>query len=392
VKRLAIVAVAAALPVVAGAQERSDLMPPPPPAPGGAQLYLPGMPLPAPPSPPPAPPPGKGSAPSGIILPEDGASFEAEGEVPGEVPPDTHVVQRGDTLWDLSQRYYKNAYAWPKLWSFNPQITNPHWIYPGDLIRLGLGGGGGGPAPTPAPTPEGPPRIVGRPRVPSGVFLRQNGFVEEQELAQAGQIVGSKEEKTMLGTLDEAYVEFPRERPLRVGERYTVYKVKQKVKHPLTGKVLGDMVEIFGEGEIRAVTDGGIARLAIVDSINPIERGYLVGPLRRQFKLVQPRAGAPGLSGVVVATLRPQKLIATDELIFVDRGKQDGVAVGTVFSVVRRGDGYQPVLQYGPVDNPRFPRERINDIVIVDVREHVSTGIVIAGVKEAQIGDLVETR
>jgi hypothetical protein len=221
--------------------------------------------------------------------------------------------------------------------------------------------------------------------------LRQNGFVEEKELAEAGKIVGSKEEKTMLGTLDEAYVEFPKQRPLHVGERYTVYKITGKVKHPLSGKELGDIVEIFGEGEIRAVTDGGIARLTIVDSINPIERGYLVGPLRRQFKLVQPRPSAANLAGMVVATLRPQRLIGTDQIVFVDRGKQDGVEVGTVFNVTRRGDGYQPVLQYGPVDDPRFPRERIADVLIIDVRDHVSTGIVTFGVKESAVGDRVET-
>ena len=63
------------------------------------------------------------------ILPDD-----AEGGA--ETVPDIHLVRRGDTLWDLCNHYYQNPWAWPKVWSYNPQIANPHWIYPGDQLRL----------------------------------------------------------------------------------------------------------------------------------------------------------------------------------------------------------------------------------------------------------------
>src|SRR3954454_11797594 len=48
----------------------------------------------------------------------------------------THSVVSGDTLWDLSNRYYRSSWEWPRLWSYNPEITNPHWIYPGHVLRL----------------------------------------------------------------------------------------------------------------------------------------------------------------------------------------------------------------------------------------------------------------
>ena len=117
------------------------------------------------------------------------------------------------------------------------------------------------------------------------------------------------------------------------------------------------MVEIFGEGEVRAVTDGKIARVAIVDAVNPIERGFLVGPLKRQFKIVQPVTNKSDLQGLVVATLHPRELIGAENIVFVDRGKEDGVEIGNRFIVTRRGDGYQPILASGPMDDRRFPRE-----------------------------------
>jgi len=279
------------------------------------------------------------------------------------------------------------------MWSYNPQITNPHWIYPGDVIRVMPAGGGAAPTAAPKEAQQLPTsRIVGRAKGPTGVFLRQNGFVEPGELAQAGKIIGSKEEKLMLGTLDESYVQYKRERPFQIGERYTIYKPTRAVKHPITGKYLGHMVEIFGEGEVRAVTDGKIARVAIVDSLNPIERGFLVGPLKRQFKVVQPVADKADLQGIVVATLIPHELLGADNIVFIDRGKDDGVEIGNRFVVTRRGDGYQPLLSKGPMDDRRFPRETIGEIVVVDLRDHIATGFMTHSTVEARVGDRVEAR
>jgi LysM domain-containing protein len=373
----------------------------PPATAGGVQSYYPGMPLPE--KAPEGEKAGKGGKPEerqGLILGDGSGSYDSEGGgfsvAPGGYPaevPETHVVQRGDTLWDLSSRYYRNAWGWPKMWSYNPQITNPHWIYPGDTLRILPAGGG--PAPTAAPKEASTlptSRIIGRGKRPMGITLRQSGFVEPGELAQAGKIVGSKEEKLMLGTLDEAYVKMTGDRTFQVGERYTVYKPTRAVKHPLTGKLLGHMVEIFGDAEVRAVTDGKVARVVLVDSLNPIERGFLVGPLKRQFKVVQPVADKADMQGLVVATLRPHELVGDDDLVFIDRGKDDGVELGNRFLVTRRGDGYQPLLSKGPMDDKRFPRETIGEIVVVDLRDHLATGVVTYSTVESRVGDRVEAR
>ncbi|MDB4970614.1 MAG: Peptidoglycan-binding lysin domain protein [Myxococcales bacterium] len=362
----------------------------PAPPPGQQGGWYPGMPLPPPARAAAAAPDAKGEKKrTGLDITEDPDVGEVSMAESGP-PPDTHVVVKGDTLWDLSARYYRNAWGWPKLWSYNPQITNPHWIYPGDIVRLSAPGTA---VATATPTPnEGPRRIQGMPRGPNGVFLRQTGFVEPGELKKAGTIVGSKEEKIMLGTLDEAYVGFPKEKPFQVGERYTIYHPTFAVKHPVTGKLLGHMVEILGEGEVRAVTNGHIARVTVIDSIDPIERGFLVGPLRRQFKVVPPSINKSDQIGVVVTTMQPRDLIGTEHIVFLDLGKSEGVEIGNRFLVTRRGDGYIPILAKGPVDDKRFPRETVAEIIIVDLREHLATGVVTKSTKETRVGDRVEAR
>src|SRR5262249_23097499 len=157
------------------------------------------------------------------------------------------------------------------------------WIYPGDIIKLSAGGAtaeekGEPQAAVEQPKSEQPlPRLVGREPAQTGLFLRQNGFVEPGELEKAATIIGSKEEKIMLATLDDAYAQFTNKQPLEVGQKYSIYKPIRTVKHPQTGKRLGEIVEIFGEAVVKSVTDGKIARMTITDSTDTIERGYKVG-------------------------------------------------------------------------------------------------------------------
>jgi hypothetical protein len=381
-------------------------MPTPPPAqPGQIQLpypqTLPGAPAPTvlPPTPGGAGPaggaPGEKAPPGrkGYDIYEPTSMFPSDerdaAHVDTDRVPETHVVKKGDTLWEIASYYFRNPWAWPKLWALNPSITNPHWIYPGDLVRLMPAGE--------APPPAAPPSAIApeRPKKPirtEGVLLRQTGFIEPEELRSAGKIVASKEEKIMLGTLDEAYVEMSKDHPLKVGERYTVYRPLEDVKHPVSKKKLGTLVQILGEAEVKSVTDGNIARCQIVDATDPIERGYKVGPLRRQFKVVEPVRNQRELEGVVVAGLRPLKLVASDQLLFIDKGRDDGVQVGNRFFVTRRGDGYQPLLATGPIDDRRFPREIVAEILIIDTRQHLATGLVTRSVKESRLGDRVESR
>src|SRR5262249_20255865 len=79
-----------------------------------------------------------------------GSGEAAQAEV-----PEVHVVQKGDTLWDICKFYFANPWRWPEIWGMNPQITNPHWIYPGNVVRLQAGGTGAPKEIAPVPPPSG---------------------------------------------------------------------------------------------------------------------------------------------------------------------------------------------------------------------------------------------
>jgi LysM domain len=313
---------------------------------------------------------------------------ETDTITPGAVPP-THVVRSGDTLWDLCWSYFNNPWEWPRVWSYNPEITNPHWIYPGDQVRLRSRT-----EERPAPRAEPQPRAQKPPRAaPTGYFdLRQLAFLASEDLALAIAIDGSPEEKIMLVAGDEVYLTYPEGRPPRVGQRFAVYLERERVHHPKSGDEVGAFVRIVGEVEVISAAAGKRARGVILDSVDAIERGMGVGPVRRQFRNIEPVAAVVELEGVIVAEIKSEELIGTHQVVIIDRGERDQVKVGNRMHVIRRGDAYETVM--GPYTNigkndARYPARSIGEILVVQTGEQSSIAIVARSEKELGVGDRV---
>ena len=343
----------------------------------------------------PATPPGSARGTGEAVLrPEDMQSTGVSVDDPHAGDPDRlpekHLVRKGDTLWDLSQSYFRNPWYWPKLWAQNPVITNPHWIYPGDVLRLRPPEGSAPRLPASMASAGMPMKISKDGLVDSGLHLRQTGFVEPGELRAAGTISASKEEKIMLTTLDEAYVRFDEGSTPKVGERYSIYRVERNVKRQ-DGEMIGAVVLIVGELEIRTAAKG-MSRAVIVEANNPIERGFRVGPLRRRFDMVEAVPDTEDVDARVAAALVLSEMMGEAQVLFIDRGRDDGLKVGNRLMVVRRGDGYQPRMRFIPEEDKRFPRELLGEILLVDVRGKTSTAVVLRSIHEVEVGDHVEAR
>ena len=340
----------------------------------------------------------------GELTGEGGVTEEADGPIQvhgGAVPP-VHVVRKGDTLWDISWFYFSNAWEWPRVWSYNPEITNPHWIYPGDQVRLvqggalppgGEGGGGGGGGDGGGGGGPDQPLATRPARTDTGFFeLRQIAFVAEEDRKLAIEVAGSPEEKLLLSTGDEIYLSYPKGRPPKVGGRYAVYEETKRVVHPSSGDDAGAYVKVVGEIEVISVKKEKNARAVILDSVEPIERGMKVGPVLRQFKNVDTVAPKVDLEGTVVATLTADQLIGARQVVFIDRGSKQGVAVGNRMHVVRRGDAYEKVA--GPKtgvgkNDQRYPARSIGEVIVVQVGANSAIAVVTRSEREFGVGDRV---
>ena len=322
--------------------------------------------------------------------------------------PELHVVRRGDTLWDICWFYFNDPWQWPKIWSYNAQITNPHWIYPGDLVRL-LPRGVFSQAPLPldpdAGTGTDPEKGAGngtgtaaRPRPPDPVPPPQRriesqvtttAFVEKDDLDRSTTIEGAVDERALLGVGDDVYLSYPRDRAPEPGKRYSIYVPGRPVK--VGSSEYGSYVKLLGTVEIQSVKEGKRARGRIVEATQEIERGAKVGPLITKFRNVPPVAPKVDLQGTIVAMLTRDQLIGDKgEVVFVSLGKGSGIEVGNRMYVVRRGDAYPGQMgnQIGN-DDRRFPARALGEIVIVEVGAKVSIGVVTLSVQEMSVGDLV---
>jgi hypothetical protein len=326
---------------------------------------------------------------------------EAAPAGPGDQAPDRYTVQKGDTLWGICDNYFHDPWRWPKVWALNPDVTNPHWIFPGQTIRIGgiTQSAPGSEPQAPAPVSQAASevrRVSPRPAAPppGNGALREVGFVDTEELAFAGKISGSREEKIMLASGDQAYVEFDKDKPLRLGQRYTIYQVDtgHPVKDPEAGKVLGYLVRIYGDVTIETVTDRTIATGTLRDLVQPVERGYRVGPLFRQFKTIKPRPSTASGSARVVAAVQPNLLIVEGMFVVLNRGRRQGVEAGNRLRVLRQGDGYRPVMETWESNDDRFPADTVAEVIAVDVRDDASVAWVLGGNRPIRIGDIADLK
>ena len=360
---------------------------------------------------------------------EGAAAVPAAGAV---APPDRYTVKPGDTLWDLSGRFLNNPWYWPKVWSYNPEITNPHWIYPGNAIRF-FPGAEEAPArvePVPAVAgAEGPEEELTPPKeledfskadmkkgqdygdedavavagpykigyvAPKGTLARRDTFMTEREVKEAGVIRGAFEDKELLTVQDRIYAAFQDPASVKIGQTYTLFRTTRPVDHPVTRARIGYQTTIVGDAKAVA-QDGKITTLVVTRAIDAIERGdHVGGPAEKPVKMIARRPNARRLDGRVVSSVVPATWLSGEHhLVFVDLGRSDGVEEGNTFTVTRAGDPYGQPLDVDNLSIPedrRFPSEDIGELLVVDARAHFSTALVVKSLRELFAGDRVVMR
>jgi LysM domain len=359
--------------------------------------------------------PGTGSVGSNAILPDD-----AEGEGP-ETVPDLHLVRRGDTLWDLCNHYYQNPWAWPKVWSYNPQIANPHWIYPGDQVRLTNPNGSGQ-----ALARRGSSTTIGgagalvnrRPIVPKDtVFLRDQGFLGDPKRDVWGELVGSDEEQMMLAEGNHVVLIFRPGVTVTRGQELTVFNsIRQPQDVPGARKPPGEIVAVRGTVKVLDFDpDTRMAKGLLTESVDVIERGAKIGPIGRRFDVVPPRKTNVSVATRVLTSIYPNVYIAQDQIAFLDKGSEDGLLPGSRLFVVRKGDSWRASLTTGspmtraralinsPVpaaaedtptdgDEKKFPPEAVAELRVLRTEKYSSIAMVTQSQREVVSGDLAVSR
>ena len=265
---------------------------------------------------------------------EDQGAEKAKVEVPADVPQ-AHTVKDGDTLWDITQTYYGDPYRWPQVWSYNPDITNPHWIYPDAQVQLRPGDGE-----VVETAPRGFTTAKRRDASPHAVFQAEYGFLDANALEDAGYVIGANEEHMMMVDTDKLYVRFNEGVEPEIGRVYTVFRTIRKYERESWEK--GTLVRIIGEAKLQDYDEKRqVGRAEVVNTLEGIERGFRLAPLERHFYWVDVVPAEHSLRATVVASLYPRKLPSTNQIVFVNVGAEQGIVIGNRFYIVRQGDEWR---------------------------------------------------
>jgi len=256
--------------------------------------------------------------------------------------PQTYVVVKGDTLWDISEKYLNSPWRWPELWGFNTQIADPHWIYPGDQITLVYVNG--------KPTlviNKGKPKMTmtrhGRkssknkpiPTVPLAdieQFLTHSLVVMNAQLDDAATLVGSERDTLFYKKHDIIFAN----QALVSGQKYGIYSRGRTFVSPATKAILGTELELVGRATV--TVSASISRLEINNVNTEIRNGQFILPLVEELPpYFMPKAAAKDIKSSVIGSALYYKDSGKNNVVIIDGGTAQNIEVGSVFSIFQPG-------------------------------------------------------
>jgi len=355
-----------------------------------------------------------GSKGAGVVYGGSGATGIIGSHHALDVPP-IHVVRKGDTLWDLCDSYYANPWGWPKVWSYNPQIVNPHWIYPGDQIRMrDVNDPLGQRREAVANASAGSTGKAGKRGLPpSTVFLRDHGFLGDPQRDLWGELVGAVEDQMLLADGNHVYLMMRPGVQLKPGQTLTIFTpVGKPAVVPGARTPPGEIVSVKGTVKIDQFNEKTrVARGELVESVDVIERGFKVGPVDRQFDVVPPKPAQKTVKMRVLSSLYPHDVMGQNQVVFIDHGSEDGLEQGTRLFVLRQGDSWRDSLNVGnsmlkyrmkidsaqsadaertPLDGSEkeFPSEVVAELRVIRAEKYSSLALVVESHRELEPGDV----
>jgi len=342
------------------------------------------------------------------------AAHSSRWAYPTEVTPGTgqqvHIVQKGDTLWDLGHKYLGNPFAWPQIWELNKWVKDPHWIYPGDPILVEAGRGtvpqSRDQALAPGEVADLQPdlRLARKGTLDEYAFTFQD-FLQMPYLvaappetyfkkAGAFKIVGQQDNtKNMMADGDFVYLNGGANQGVKAGDRLVVTVIAtRKLYHPADSRhqtVLGSVVEQVGV--VRVTKTYPAQSVAIIErSLDGISKGSYALPYREPVSILnalRTDIGSPIQIKPPVAKIiyiRQDKAVAGGgEMVIADRGTRDGLKVGDVLLSARQK----------PLDPSQTGGELTNyylgQVVVVKADEAASTCRILRSTEEMMVGDFL---
>ncbi|HAT41107.1 MAG TPA: peptidoglycan-binding protein [Rheinheimera sp.] len=354
--------------------------------------------------------------------------------------PKSYTVKQGDTLWDISGMYLEKPWLWPSLWKMNPQVANPHLIYPGDVLHLTYDADGkpvlsvsnqtvaklspdtsgsamangevrGGDvrklSPEARKTLKSSKAITTLPLQMIRPFLTYEQALTEEQINGLPYVLGADEQVKNVSSGHILYVRGKVDQ----GAAYGVYRKGKQYVDPASGEVLGYETKLVGTARVFRTGNpdqNEPGSLKVVDVKQEIRQGDRLLPaadgqsLPAFFSMRKPEQP---IAGVIIDTTSNLREFSTWDIVVLNKGAQDNVKAGYMFGIYRRSPAvvdtasgpvytsdatlYQQVTGGHDGEPIQMPEEKIGDLMVFKVAERTSFAIVTGTRKPIRVGDTI---
>jgi len=311
--------------------------------------------------------------------------------------PASYTVVRGDTLWDIAGQFLAKPWQWPSIWHDNPQISNPHAIYPGDVLALSYVDG------KPRLQVERPsevrlsPQIRVSPLAEAIPFIPMNAIqqflthpkvVDAGELEQAPYVVGFAGEHIIGGAGDRIYV---RSIAHGKGGGYMIFRPGRAYKDGSSDEILGYEALYVADAELQSPGDPATLLLTRTDRETLIGDRILAIEAEKVNMNYVPHAPAKSIHGHIISVVDGVTQIGQYQVVVIDRGVIDGIETGHVLDIYLSGRTQRDTIRTKTGELVNLPLEKAGLLMIFRPFERVSFALVMKANRAIHLLDTVQT-
>ncbi len=299
-----------------------------------------------------------------------------------------YTVQKGDTLWDLSQKFYSSEWDWPGLWELNDKIKNPHLIYPGERLKVFFKGGlslENRPIyvepekdlkPVEKPVEVKVEKvIIPKPEIKISFFypfIDSVGFIKKNAVSPTGKILRSENNANLISENDIVYVKASKNDSLIPGKLYQVYETtkiaRKRIRHSIKG-----IIQINENKK-------GYFTAKIIETYIDINPDDLIMNFLERDKEFIIKEDNDKINAEIICNDEDDSMFGDRQLVYMDLGKDDNIEIGQIYTIYK-------VL--GKKEKVAFDPIKTGKIIVIHTEDISSTVLIFSTNEEIHIGDPV---
>jgi LysM repeat protein len=323
--------------------------------------------------------------------------------------PESYTVKHGDTLWGIAKVFLRDPWYWPEIWQVNPQVKNPHLIYPGDTLHLVY--------------VDGRPRLVLQPGLERGngarvvprvrsqtleaavttipyetvaAFMSKPLVLDDEQIKAAPYVLSTRDSHVIMSEGNTLYARGFKS-PAEVGAHYNLVRVGEPLRDPDDNRILGYNGVYTGVGHVTRTGDP--ATLIMTESTRETYPGdkLLPGDVEVPLDFI-PAPPKSNVIGRIVAVSNGVTVIGQYEVVVVNRGARDGLVPGSVLAVYSESEPVRDNVKHGFVHAPslfaekvNIPDERAGTFMVFKTFERMSFGLIMEATDVIHVADKVES-